>query len=534
MVWAVTARGQDTDTASSTNLVIPSFTPGANSLLVVALDHSNDAGSLSLSGHDDGVSWAQIYKTTLGGGREHELWACITGSSPSAGTITITKNYGWTYAAACVEITGDFDTAPTAMTDLFGTHQSVELYTTSSDNTLDVTLSAFASADNMTLALAADEIEISNDYAFTEVQVSAGANNNDISVLWYDGADTNPEIQFDNWITARLSAIEVKEAAGGGTTPVYNDSDLRWSLIHAILNNSTLQWNVLNAVQNDSSLLWSLLVSAQNDTDLRWSLIQAINNDSTLQWSLIESVLNDSTLQWNVLNTVLNDSDLRWSVLEAVANDTDLRWSLLNFVLNDSDLRWNIASSLTPVYNDSTLQWSMIEAVLSDSNLRWSLLENVVSESDIRWHILNAVLNNTDLRWSLLEAVQQDVELRWSLLEAINNSLEAQWSLLTAVQQDSDLRWSLVQAVANQVTLQWDLTALQAVFNDLDIRWSMIESVAGDIHVIWNFELDTIPVAGDVFVPSAPRRVLSAAPPTRINTPAAPTRVVYATQRMAA
>lgn len=219
MVWAVTARGEDTVTASSTNLVIPSFTPSANSLLIVALDHSNDAGSLSFSGHDDGVSWAQIYKTTLGGSRQHELWACITGSSPSAGTITITKNYGWTYAAACVEITGDFDTAPSAMTDLFGTHAAVEQYTTGSDPTLDVTLSAFASANNMTLALASEEAGITNDYSFTEVQVSAGANANDISVLWYDGADTNPEIEFTPWGTYRLSAIEVKEdTAGGGTS----------------------------------------------------------------------------------------------------------------------------------------------------------------------------------------------------------------------------------------------------------------------------------------------------------------------------
>ena len=232
MAWTVTQQGTDYENANSTNLVIPSFTPSAGSLLVLIVGITLSGEPTAVSGHDGGVSWAKVIELTdswfnVGGGPDGsgdgtvQVWACIVGSSPSAGTITVTKSgYSGQCCGAVLEITGDHDTSPSSMSDIFGSPDSYTIYRDSGE-TYSLTLASFASSNNMTLAIGGmagtNKVTFEsspNSYtAFPEF----GANRA-MRLAWYDGADTNPTMTPANYSQTGFIAFEIKEDSGGGST----------------------------------------------------------------------------------------------------------------------------------------------------------------------------------------------------------------------------------------------------------------------------------------------------------------------------
>ncbi len=223
MAWTVTDRGEDYVNGSSDDLVLPSFTPNAGSILVCAMVLTDNV-SISISGHDDGVSWGEIYSlddhfrpnSNPGSGYDFKLYACIVGSSPSAGTVTISKSYTWRARACLIEIQGDHDTSPAAITDLFGTHDSFEEGHTGT-TAYSLTLPSFESSENMTLMCTNEFATFDASPPYTMVG-DTGSGQYDILMGWHDGEDNSPSVTNPAWTDISMSAIEVKEASGGGST----------------------------------------------------------------------------------------------------------------------------------------------------------------------------------------------------------------------------------------------------------------------------------------------------------------------------
>lgn len=281
--------------------------------------------------------------------------------------------------------------------------------------------------------------------------------------------------------------------AAGGTTAIYNDSTIQWSIIQAVQSDSTVKWSILNAIFNDTDLRWNLINAISADADLRWNLIEAIMQDSDLRWDVqgvLGTVQADASLQWRILNAIAQNLDARWGILNSAEQGADLRWNAFSAVTNDADFRWAVINA---VEQDSNLQWEILTTAAQDIDLRWGILNAVAANADVRWSILEAILNSTDIRWDITApagTVISSLDIRWNVLVTVFNTLTSPWNILNQVTQDGDLRWNLLNAISSDSQLAWAIT--QAAQNDLDIRWSLKASTASAITLQWTIEGEDI------------------------------------------
>lgn len=194
-----------------TDVVSGSFTPAADALLVYAI-HTSD-GITSISGHDGGGSWVQIGTTLDVSGRDLEIWACHTGSSPSAGTVTIVKPYNWNIAVSLLEFSG-VDVSGT-VTASFGT------VFTEGGNDLRMHLlnpTAYDDPGNATLIVALGGSTLgpfANDSVwpphFSTIIGEAGSNGG-IGAAWFNYEPANSRVQAAaaNWTNSGLACVEMK------------------------------------------------------------------------------------------------------------------------------------------------------------------------------------------------------------------------------------------------------------------------------------------------------------------------------------
>lgn len=220
MAWSVTDRDGGESNASSADIVSSSFTPAAECiLLMVNANLDNDAIN-SITGHG---TWVQIFLQIDGAGstsRDIELWACFTGSSPSAGTVTIDRNYMWRHQWALIEIdetTNGFDIA-SGIAAAFGTESGEAGY---DNRAYDSTPAAFADATNLTFGIyagtGADSL-VSIDANFTAL-TSFGTTNGFLEPHYDDAEDNSITANCNNYTSNGFWALEVKQAvAGGGDT----------------------------------------------------------------------------------------------------------------------------------------------------------------------------------------------------------------------------------------------------------------------------------------------------------------------------
>lgn len=242
MAFSVTDRGDVSGGSVGSTTVIPSFTPGANRLLLcwVAV---GGAGTVSgITGHG---TWSQIALEAGWGGNSNNLylWGCITGGSPSASAVTITTpgSYG-AAAAGCFEIDGA-DVSSTVANAIVQSGSSNQY-----NSARSVTLSAFASSTNATVLVTATDAYGGGDNWTVEagwepiINEQSGEANLCGASAWRDGADTSATISGGGYFDTAVIAVEIAEATGGAHNLLADDVESAASVgsptigqVHAIL-----------------------------------------------------------------------------------------------------------------------------------------------------------------------------------------------------------------------------------------------------------------------------------------------------------
>lgn len=214
MAITVTDRGYASATSVSSQ-ASSSFTPAAGSMLVAVVTGGN-FGTNSVSGLDAGASWTRIgnHQDWSTVNRDFELWACFAGGSPSAGTITV--SFGATIGGANVSFI-EFSGVDTSgsVANAFGVTQFSAGYNLQAET---VTLSAFASATNMTFAVAAKSGILNFTWTDGTFTTMTGATGGGLSVqcAYLASEDNTVAVTFANSTHDLLYAIEIKASGGGG------------------------------------------------------------------------------------------------------------------------------------------------------------------------------------------------------------------------------------------------------------------------------------------------------------------------------
>ena len=227
MAWPVTERGYNENWATSSGLVISSFTPTADCLLLALIGYDNTASISSISGQDSGSSWVQISSHGANGGWpgtqsgfDFDIWGCFTTTgTPSAGTVTINKSgYMAVCSAVIVEVHEDSNGVDTSGTvaNAMGTHVADDGYNPSP---LSITLASFADSNNLSFCTGVCYAN-SGSFSFpgTPSWTAMTERNEDMRIhpAYYAGEDTSISVTCGAWIHAGIVGFEVKQAAGGG------------------------------------------------------------------------------------------------------------------------------------------------------------------------------------------------------------------------------------------------------------------------------------------------------------------------------
>lgn len=223
MTWTVTERGFDTQSAASADLTSDTFTPAAEVLLVALVIHNEGDGSVNgVSGHG---TWIRVFIGVDQGpnsNSEFELWATISGSSPSSATIAIDVDYQNKVSAEFFEIDETSGFSATVANN-FGTPAYDN--GTGSNETLTATVAAFAASDNMAFGWAIIRggtagSQWAAEGGYTEQTENQGNDYNTMG-FWLGSEDTTISATHnESTVASGLVGVEIKhEAAGGGATP---------------------------------------------------------------------------------------------------------------------------------------------------------------------------------------------------------------------------------------------------------------------------------------------------------------------------
>lgn len=234
MALAFTQRYNDTAAAATQSVTSPSFTPSANSLLVVAVspqrENHTTAQSYSIS-DSIGLTWTQRGQTgnvTGAFGGDLIVWTATIGGSPAAMTVTVdpwaTSVTGW-IGIEIFDVTGHDTSTPMAQAGTTST-------TTSTGNTvsLTVTLGSSPTNGNGVVGIFAAQNDAAAAFAaisgFTAL-VNPSPINDHIGVFYRTdtttAAITNSDLgQSVNWGAA--VALEIKASSSGTSASAENSA----------------------------------------------------------------------------------------------------------------------------------------------------------------------------------------------------------------------------------------------------------------------------------------------------------------------
>lgn len=215
MAFTVTDRGEGLETYGS-SASTASFTPSANSLLIASCACASVIPITSITGHG---TWELVDNATTGTGfgtYRQVIYALKIGASPTASAVTInfTPTGGGTSGAVhVVEIVG---------ADISGTAaQAVQQFVFANDYigntpaTVSGTLSAFASATNMTMVFA-HELNGHTTASAGYTEIEGGR----LEIMYQTSEDTSPSVEYNasggGFYRPGVHFLEIKEAAGGG------------------------------------------------------------------------------------------------------------------------------------------------------------------------------------------------------------------------------------------------------------------------------------------------------------------------------
>lgn len=222
MAWSVTDRGTIQHSNSSADTTIPSFTPGASKLLLAWI--AGYCNVTAVSGHGTWTHVGTVNQTFAAGGAANlRFYACKSSGSPSASAVTFTHAADFNRAAGCIEIDETVNGLPSAVADCFGTPVGMSAYVGSGTaNSLGVTLGAFADANNLTVQVGV--CDSGGDFTFVP-EAGWAALVHEVGTAAIQGAlsykttaDTSPTMTGGSFANAGSISVEVKMAAGGGSS----------------------------------------------------------------------------------------------------------------------------------------------------------------------------------------------------------------------------------------------------------------------------------------------------------------------------
>lgn len=216
MTITVTSHGVQTKSSSSTDVVFPSFTPAAGSMLLLIAGGGGTLTINGITGHTGGAAWTQV-KDIPGwstANRDFKAWACFVGGSPSASAVTIDINYVDTGVFELFELSG-VDTSGT-VTNAFGVDGSEYGYDL---EPWTATLAAFSAATNMTFCVG---IQVDATPTFTwDGNLTTGTlrqlGNWAQQCAWVDSEDNTVAFNSENFKNGFIWATEIKAASGSYT-----------------------------------------------------------------------------------------------------------------------------------------------------------------------------------------------------------------------------------------------------------------------------------------------------------------------------
>lgn len=203
-----------------------SITPTANQLILLAVDNARNAAAACTTADITGVTgnsltWVKINEQCFSdaGAPTHMVTLYRTmGASPTTEAVSI--NYGGNAQNSAAWVVLDCSGTDTTGTNGSGAVVQSDINLTEPGTSLAMSLAAFGSANNATLAVfsVADNIAVTHEGTFTElseVQVSDGGLDHTLQVEFLVSNDTSPSASFSS-IDAGGIAIEIKAAPGGG------------------------------------------------------------------------------------------------------------------------------------------------------------------------------------------------------------------------------------------------------------------------------------------------------------------------------
>ncbi len=131
------SRGSASRDSGTSNVSVASFTPAADAMLVAWVTSNGDPDSIS--GHDDGNTWAKIATNqSHGSGAVVSVWGCHVGGSPSAGAVTVANSTDTVLSLIVAEIP-DIDVSGTVANSILDNDGNTGTSTTASTPALSAT-----------------------------------------------------------------------------------------------------------------------------------------------------------------------------------------------------------------------------------------------------------------------------------------------------------------------------------------------------------------------------------------------------------
>jgi hypothetical protein len=385
-----TLRGTFTPATSGTTITTGSFTPTADSILIVG-DWFDQDGLPSIS-DSLGGSWTPIeagYRDDDGQFGGFGFWYQVVGGSPSSMTVTVTKDSGNANGGWVLEWTGQHTSAPIGATakSSFSSGASnpiQQAITTGADNSVVVGGLTNWDTTSGSTADTGDTLDYESQYT---THWSGGMVGHITSAVSPAGSAT---IGFNRQTVqerGHIVAFELKEdAGGGGLSAVGDEIQLVWDTLAAVGDTTQLVWDTKAAVGDTVQLVWDTLISVGDETQLVWDTLAAVGDTIELVWNVRAAVGDETQLVWNVLSAVA-----------AVGDEVQLVWNVRAAVSDQTQLVWNTRAA---VGDQTQLVWNTLQAVGDETELQWAVLTAVGDEVELPWNVRAAVGDVVQLIWN--------------------------------------------------------------------------------------------------------------------------------------
>lgn len=270
-------------------------------------------------------------------------------------------------------------------------------------------------------------------------------------------------------LKSRRPVLYYPQDAGGGTTSVSRNADLRWNLAVLAARQADLRWHDYAAIAALADLRWNDVGRITNAADLRWHVQQLAAALSDLRWNDRALAAKAGDLRWHVANAVARSSDVRWNDYAIAARQADIQWNTIARVAAQGDFRWNVNITLS--------------AAANQIDLRWNVRNVVAKQGDLRWNLFIKALNAIDLRWDDIARVVDTLALAWDDRQTAGKTVDAQWAVRQTAGKQTDLRWDDRAQAARSLAALWDGAGRVAATRDL--RWIIANVVTEAIEARW-------------------------------------------------